>query len=662
MPERLLVEVGCEEMPARMVEDLARQFASNLSRQLKEHGLLDTSADPTVAWTPRRLVYVAEAVVEHQPTTEEEVTGPPIKMSVAADGGWTPQAAGFAAKNGLPPSALYRLTNAKGEYVAVKKSTGGASAATILAAAIPAALAEIQLPRSMKWQTSFRFIRPIRWLVVLLGQRAVALKVGEVASGVESRGHRSLGAARFQVNTAADYPGLWHANHVIVEPRERRARIRAHCSGARPDAGLEDTLVNLTEFPDAIVGSFDAKYLRTLPPEVLVTVMRDHQKYFAVENKSGELEPKFIAIINQASDRKGLIRHGNERVLRARFSDAEFFWQTDRKLTLAERLPKLESVTFQAKLGSYRAKATRMKSLAEWLAGQWTDCDHAIAATAAELAKCDLTCETVKEFPELQGIIGGHLARAEKRPESIAIAITDQYAWEQPPRTREGAAVSLADKLDTIVGMFSIGEQPTGSADPFGLRRQANGIVRTLIEMQWPLSVAAACAQAGHADAAQLAAFFRERLAFYLTDTAGFRYDLVAAVLAAERGADIPLDAFRRCAALAAAPDMAAVAAVVKRAGNIVRKEKWNSAEVDRALLAHPSEAALYDQVAGLKGADYAQELNQISGLAEPLKAFFDQVRVNDPDPAIRANRLSLLAWTVARLSRIADFSEIVVA
>ncbi|HEY7856115.1 MAG TPA: glycine--tRNA ligase subunit beta, partial [Terriglobales bacterium] len=273
-----------------------------------------------------------------------------------------------------------------------------------------------------------------------------------------------------------------------------------------------------------------------------------------------------------------------------------------------------------------------------------------------------LTCETVKEFPELQGVIGGPLARAEGRPEPLAVAIADQYAWERPPRTREGAVVSLADKLDTIVGMFSVGEQPTGSADPFGLRRQANGVVRTLIEMQWPLALAQACAQAGQGDEIALAAFFRERLAFYLTDSAGFRYDFVAAVLAVEGGADVPLQAFRRCAALAAAPDMAAVAAVVKRAGNIVRKEKWTSVEVNRALLTHPSEAALYERVAGLTSGDYAQELKEISGLAEPLKAFFDQVRVNDADPAIRANRLSLLAWAVARLSRIADFSEIVVA
>ncbi|MGH9393413.1 MAG: glycine--tRNA ligase subunit beta, partial [Terriglobales bacterium] len=344
-------------------------------------------------------------------------------------------------------SMLFRLATPKGDYVALRRQVGGVAAAALLAQLIPEAFAAIELPRSMGWDGPLRFVRPLRWLLARHGERAIEFRLGELNSGSVSRGHRTLGAAQFAVGSAAEFPDLWMGQGVMADPVARRKKLKAAAERLLPpgtrlrqDAALEDTLVNLTEFPDAVLGSFDAAYLKSLPTEVLVTVMRDHQKYFALEDAAGNLAPYFVAITNQRGDPQGLIRHGNERVLRARFADAQFFFDADRKLTLAQRLPWLEHVTFQARLGSYRDKSRRISKLARWLAEQWPGTDAAAAAEAAELAKCDLTSDTVKEFTELQGIMGGHYARAEGKPAAIAEAIADQYAWETPPRSNVGAA------------------------------------------------------------------------------------------------------------------------------------------------------------------------------------------------------------------------------
>lgn len=666
MPEALLLEIGCEEIPARMVAGLARQLAEKLNHDLKELGL--AASDGHAQWTPRRLIFVHPAVQGQQPLNEIEIQGPPIRLAIAADGSYTPQAVAFAAKSGGAATDLYRVTTAKGEYIALRRQQGGAAAKDLLADIIPRAFAALDLPRSMSWNgAGLRFIRPVRWVLALLGGQALPIKLGNLVGGNTSRGHRTLGTT-FAVASAADFPTLWKRNFVLPDPAERRetiwrAAIREH---ARQDETLLDTLVNLTEWPDVVVGEFAAGYLAALPAEVLVTVMRDHQKYFAVEDGDGMLASRFIAVINQQGDTQGLIRHGNERVLRARFSDAQFFWNQDRKLVLAERLPLLEQVTFQARLGSYRAKSRRLRVLAGWLAGLWPGADGEAAAVAAELAKADLTTEMVKEFPELQGIMGGYYAKAAGRSETIAGAIADQYLWDTVPRSDTAAAVSVADKLDTIVGMFAIGEVPTGSADPYGIRRLGNGLIRTLIERKLPLSLAQASAQARAGydpalpsePAAALSGFFRERLAFYLTEAAAFSPAIAAAVLAA--GSEQPLEVARRAQALAGVANTTAVAAVVKRARSIVRKEKWVSRQFDPARFGAPAEQALHSAITALpEDGDYPAELNAIAALAAPLDRFFNEVRVNDPDPAVRANRLGFLAWVVERLSRIADFSEL---
>ncbi|MGH9414165.1 MAG: glycine--tRNA ligase subunit beta [Terriglobales bacterium] len=658
----LLVEIGCEELPAGAVAALAQAFADNLNQRLQDLGT------GGAAWTPRRLLFFAPAVRLRQPAGEEEVVGPPVRIAYKADGSLSPQGLGFAAKNQAQPGAVYRVRTAKGEYVALRRKTGGAAAGNLLTDFIPEALLAVPLPRSMRWEGELRFLRPLRWLLALHGSSLIPFRLGALTAASESRGHRTLGQARFRVANASDYPRLWRDNFIMTSPDERLAVIRG--AGGRHDPALESVLAGLTEWPSAITGSFDARYLKSLPGDVLITVMRDHQKYFAVHAADGGLAANFVAILNQKDDPRGLIRHGNERVLRARFSDAQFFFDSDRKRTLADRLPLLDQITFQAKLGSYGAKAKRMQALAAGLGG------NEAARHAALLAKCDLTTDMVKEFTELQGIMGGHYARAEGLPGAVADAIADQYRFETAPRSAEGAIVALADKLDTIAGMFALGEIPSGSADPFGLRRMGNSVVRTLVEREMTFSLGAAIQQAlaihgPNADFRPIAdtleatgAFFKERLSFYLREAMSATPQQVAAVVAS--GSDDALDAARRLQALQQAPDLAAVAAVVKRARSIVRKEggleKWSAQGLDPAALREPAGQALHAAVQDLPAsADYRAELPAIAALAAPLERFFNEVRVNDDDPAVRATRLSLLAQTVARLNRIADFAELAI-
>lgn len=706
----LLIEIGSEEIPARMVEDLARQLGRNLDRGLREAHLLEDEGDAEVLWTPRRLIVKRAGVRAVQPNREEEVVGPPVRVGVAPDGSFTPQAVGFASKFGGGASDLYTIRTPKGEYVALKRKEAGRPAAELLRTIVPQALTGVDLPRSMKWdETGLRFIRPLRWVMVLLGGEAIEVNVGALASGRTTRGHRSLGSSSITVNTSADLVTSLEQNFVLADPAARRQRIEAGLTAAlegtglrvRKDEGLLDKLVNLTEYPSVVRGEFDSSYL-DLPAEVLVTVMRDHQNYFAVEKADGSLAPMFLAVMNLDRDREGLIRHGHERVLRARFNDARFFWENDRKRTLYSRLEDLKHVTFQERLGSYFEKTERTMRLAEWIAGQWSAAGSAInpklARSAAQLAKCDLPTDLVKEFTELQGIMGGLYARAEGMDERVSLAIYDQYLPQNvdsaPPRTVEGAAVAIADKLDSVAGLFAIGEIPSGSRDPFALRRQANGIIRTLLAHKLPLSLETALNVAldnylahpvpgrsfepREKTLAVLRDFFREREEFYLREVDGFRYDTVAAVLAvaaAPGQPNDPIDVEARAAALQAARQQAPeqferVAAALKRMRNIVRKEggaeTWENVACDPARLVEPAEQALYAAIRtaldpGAAKRSYAGELQAISTLWEPLDRFFNEVRVNAEDPALRSNRLALLAWAVKELSRVADFAEIVV-
>ena len=554
-----------------------------------------------------------------------------------------------------------------------------------------------------------RFVRPIRWMVALLDDKVLPIEFGGVTAGNESRGHRVFSNGPVKINKPSDYKAALEAGHVLVDPAERVARIRKDLDSAtraitatpgarwREDEALVATVANLTEWPSVISGNFEKEYL-SLPEEVLVTVMRDHQKYFAVEDENGKLAPHFLAVLNTKGDPDGLIQHGNERVLRARFNDARFFWQTDQKTKLADRVEMLKSVTFQKDLGSYWEKAKRVSHLAT-IGG--ADLDSPVRKIkrnalyqAAWLAKTDLTTELVKEFTELQGVVGGLYARAQGLDEDIAAAVYDHYKpvsmEDSVPRTAEGALLALADKADTIAGMFALGLKPTGSKDPFALRRAANGMVKIIAEHQLPLDislifhVALAGYKASEAEkkfinlenfAKDLNDFFRERLEFYLKEVKGYAYDEVNAVLAV--GSDRITDAAVRADALSKvrrehAADFESIAVAFKRIKNILKQAgesgKWNGAPFDPNLASDPAEkqlAELADDIAPTiaihrKEKKYSAALAEIARLRPALDAFFEKVMVMVEDDAVRNNRLALLHRLSLDCTTIADFSEIV--
>jgi glycyl-tRNA synthetase beta chain len=492
---------------------------------------------------------------------------------------------------------------------------------------------------------------------------------------------------------------------VLARPEEREQRIRKALDAAtrtvsgarwREDPELLRTVVNLTEWPSALLGSFDRQFL-SLPEEVLVTVMRDHQKYFAVEDSSGKLAPHFLAVLNTESDLDGLIRHGNERVLRARFNDARFFWDTDQKIPLTSRVEMLKTVTFQHDLGSRFAKAERVMELVRrWgyaLRQQGIEIDTQSAETAGRLAQTDLTTELVKEFTELQGIIGGLYARAQGLSDTVARAVYDQYKpvsmEDSVPRTIEGAVLSIADKADSIAGMFALGLIPSGSKDPFALRRQANGIVKTIAEHKLPIKLSALMADARErysgseaekkftqkddAYRQSIHTFFRERLEFYLRDVCGLAYDVVNATLAAD--AEDVVDVVARASAVAKvrpSPDFEAISTSFKRMKNILRQANETSKRIahpfNPALLQEEAEKKLAEQIPQVatkvnhlrSGKHYEGALLEISRLRPVIDTFFDKVMVMVEDENLRASRLGLLQTLVNEFSSIADFSEIV--
>jgi glycyl-tRNA synthetase beta chain len=552
-----------------------------------------------------------------------------------------------------------------------------------------------------------RFVRPVRWIVAMLDGEVIPLEFAGIKAAQQSRGHRILGPAEVLISAPSQYAAAMEGAHVIAPTADREYKIRKALDAVtrtvpgarwREDAALLSTVVNLTEWPSAIIGNFDKQFL-SLPEEVLVTVMRDHQKYFAVEDANGKLAPHFLAVLNTDGDPDGLIQHGNERVLRARFRDAEFFWNTDQKTPLTSRVEMLKVVTFQKELGSYAAKADRTVKLAEKigasLARAGLKIDAAAVEQASRLAKTDLTAELVKEFTELQGVVGGLYAKAQGLPQSVADAIYDQYkpgsTEDSAPRTLEGAVLSIADKADSIAGMFALGLVPSGSKDPFALRRQANGIVKTIVEHQLPLNLGQILVDArsgyagneaekkftlsGEAYTEAVRGFFRERLEFYLRDVLGLAYDVVKATLAA--GADDVVDSVARASAVAKVRPSAnfeSISVAFKRMKNILRQAAEKKTKIadpfDPAALKDPEEKALAAAVPAVAkkvqelsaSRQYEPALIEISRLRPAIDAFFDKVMVMVDDEALRANRLGLLQTLVREFSSIADFSEIVTA
>jgi glycyl-tRNA synthetase beta chain len=638
-----LLEIGTEEIPDWMIPGALESLHLLFEKTEIAHETVRLDA------TPRRLVLRAEGLVERQPDREERIQGPAKSAPAQA-------AAGFARKQGARPEDLLVESTPKGEYYYFIKKVAGRSTKDILAGALAEMILQIYFPKAMYWtgKGGPRFIRPIRWIMALLGEEIVPFELAGVRSGALTAGHRRLGSPEIAV-TIDDYERRLRDHYVILSAAERREKISAEMAGIRvkPDDALLDTLVYITEYPTAITGSFDPEFLE-LPEEVLVTVMRHHQKYFSVKDADGKLAPQFVAVMNIDADPEGFVRRGNERVLRARFNDARFFWETDQKKKLADRIEDLAHVTFQAKLGSYLEKARRMMALVKELGGD------AHAARAAEMSKCDLTTELVKEFTELQGVVGGLYARAQGEPEPVWQAIYDHYKPESMqdsiPRNRTGQIVALADKLDTLRGCFRVGMIPTGSRDPFALRRAAQGVVKILVEGKLEIPLLSLI----EGDE-QLKSFFEERVKFYLKDMRGFKYDEINAAMAATVGwgnlVDLEARLFR-IQNLRGSPDFEPLAASFKRIRNILEQAKFSGElAIESSLLEPGPEQDLYDEYKRIAGQPIE---NIISRLRPKVDLFFDKVLVNAPDARIRQNRMTLLNTLLREFSTIADFSEIV--
>jgi glycyl-tRNA synthetase beta chain len=696
-----LFEIGLEEVPARMIAGAQAELERRVVGMLERERLVTSGAVSKSFATPRRLTVWVDGVAARQEDVTEELVGPSVKIAYK-DGVATPAAVAFAKKAGVAVEALKTVTNAKGEYLAASSVKAGRGAAEVIAAELPKELAGIYWAKNMYWRAGKpeRFVRPVRWMVAMLASEVVPAEFGGYVADKVTYGHRVLfGDEAIAVKgprLLTEYEEALRKGFVVADVEVRRQRIRKaldHVTRTVPglrwreDQELVDKLTHLTEWPSVLLGGFEKEYL-TLPEEVLVTVMRDHQNYFAVEDKDGKLAPHFLAVLNTDADEAGLavIRHGNERVLRARFNDARFFWEFDQRVPLVERVALLENVTFQKDLGSYAAKSVRVRELCHGLAnlssGRGFVLDFNALLDAAALAKTDLTTELVKEFTELQGQVGGLYARAQGISPAACDAIYDQYRpvsmEDRIPRTAEGQVLAITDKADTIAGMFGLGLEPTGSKDPFALRRAANGIVKILGEgvVGFGLDeIARVSAGENEELARKIEIFFAERLEFYLREAKGQAYDVVKAVLAV--GANDVRDAVARAEAVTAvrgSGDFAAVSAAFKRMKNILSqaKEKGIIAgpDVDAALLTEPEEKALAERsaelarkVKGLRGEkNYTVALEQIATLRPQVDAFFEAVMVMAPDEAVRANRLALLEKVLRDFSGIADFSEIVVA
>jgi len=637
-----LLEIGTEEIPHWMIPSALAQ--------LEKLDLL--GAKPNVDATPRRLVVQASGMPAGTPGSVSIIKGPSKMAGDLAK-------LGFAKKNQVSPDAL----KLEGPNWVVHKEIAGRATSQILAESLPSAILGIQWPKTMYWtggKTGPRFIRPIRWIVALLGEEIIPFEVAGVKSGNVTRGHRKLGSSSISVTTTS-YEHDLRKNFVILSSHERRHKIEAEASklGAKIDSDLLETLTFITEFPTAIRGDFDPAYLE-LPAEVLTTVMRHHQKYFSSYSVNGQLAPNFVAVMNTSVDPDGLIKHGNERVLKARFNDARFFWDVDQQKKLVDRGDDLAHVTFQAKLGSYLEKTNRIVRLVEELGG------NADSQQAAKLCKCDLTTEMVKEFTDLQGVIGGLYAKAQGEPEAVSRAIYEHYQplsmEDSIPETIEGQIVALADKLDTLRGCFSVGLIPSGSKDPFALRRAAQGVVKILVEAKLYYVL-------DNLVSGELREFMLERIQHYFREVRGYKYDEVNAVLAA--GVFTLADMEERLAAVAAVRPTAnfePLAVSFKRIRNILQQASYSAGmPIVETDFEEGPERQLYrefsrvnDAAARMEADGYLSFLATIASTRPAVDSFFDNVMVMDSNAGIRNRRLELLSRINTQFNAIADFSEIV--
>ena len=681
MSKDLLLEIGTEEVPAHVMPHLLDDLKRLASNMLAERRLAYENL--RTIGTPRRTALLVTGLAERQEDVRTETRGPSVAIAFDAEGNPTKAGAGFARGQGIDPSALIQRDG----YVYASVHEKGAETAQLLTELLPELIRAIPLPNSMRWgDLDFRFIRPIRWIVALYGTEVVPFTLANVTSGNTSRGHRTLAPQDFVIASPADYEAACEKAYIIVDQERRRAMITEQiaavakeCSGtAEITPDLLEEVLYLVEYPTALSGSFEEKYL-ALPAEAVITPMRDHQRYFPVKAEDGSLLPVFITVRNGGKEYLDVVAHGNERVLRARLADAQFFFDEDRKKSLAEHREKLKTVVFQQGLGSMYEKTERLMGLVTAIVEDLADDDAAYelmavdAQRAAELSKADLVTGMVTEFTELQGIMGREYALLDGEKPEVACAIDEQYmprfAGDELPKSDLGFALSVADKIDNIVGTFSRGKIPTGSQDPFALRRQALGFVLMLIEWKSGLLlgdlVEEACDLYELNDVARdkmqtdIADFVRLRLKNVLTER-GVRYDVQEAVLTdVDCVADVPVRAAYVERLLASDRAEALVQAFV-RVGNIARAAEIGT--VDAALFTAQEEGALlaaYENVVAVR-AEAEDPLAAEQTLAKAIDAFFDAVMVMDKDERIKKNRLTLLKAVDNYLLWTADYSKIV--
>jgi glycyl-tRNA synthetase beta chain len=681
----LLVELLTEELPPKALRTLGYAFADALVKALRAEAFAPPDGAFTVFASPRRLGALVADVAGKAPDREVLAKGPSVKAGLAADGAPTPALLGFAKKQGAPVDQLERVNDGKQEVFAYRSVAAGAALEDTLAAKVDAALRKLPIPKMMRWgDLEVEFVRPARGLVMLHGERVVPGKVLGLESGRVTRGHRFLGRGEITLACADEYERALERDGKVVANFERRARavregLAAAAGGASvaADDALFDEVTALVEWPAVYEGHFEKAFLE-VPQECLMLTMRQNQKYFPLVDGQGRLSHRFLLVSNMEVGAPRQIVHGNERVLRARLADAKFFFDQDRRRTLASRVEGLAAVTYHNKLGTQRARVARIERLAVLVARK-LGADDTLAGRAARLCKADLLTGMVGEFPELQGVMGDYYARHDGEPEPVARAIEAHYrprfAGDALPADRVGDCVALADKLDILAGIWSVGGAPTGDKDPFALRRAALGFARILVEHRLPLDAVELLQDAAAAFApsapltlpTEVHAFVLDRLRSYLREQ-GYAPDEIESVLADGPGRlDLVVARIEAVHAFRALPEAESLAAANKRVRNILRKAEFARGSSDPALLQEAAEQALHAALGRIRAdvetraaaGEYAESLRLLARVRPEVDRFFEDVLVNAEDPRLRTNRLRLLAELEHVLNRVADISRL---
>ncbi|MCZ6808897.1 MAG: glycine--tRNA ligase subunit beta [Proteobacteria bacterium] len=684
-----LVEIGTEELPPKALRNLMNAFAGSLQLALDNARLEHASVSAYAS--PRRLAVIVASLGFAQADEEVVVRGPPVSVAYDDAGKITPAGRAFAKKCGVEPEALDRLPADQGERLCFRSLERGQKAAALIPGLVETALKDLPIPRRMRWgDGEAEFVRPVHWIVLLHGSHVVEGSVMSVPAGRMTRGHRFHAPGEIALDKPAKYLSLLKKARVLADFDVRRKTIVTAVKNAAKEAGgepvaseaLYDEVTALTEWPVPLIGSFDKSFL-SLPKEVIVATLSSHQRYFPIADKGDDLLPRFITIANLVSKAPDRVRDGNERVIRSRLADAAFFWESDKRVSLADRRDALRDVVYQRGLGSIHDKSVRVAKLAVTIGSQ-VGVETGAIVRAAALAKCDLLTGMVGEFPELQGLMGRYYAAADGEPGAVAEAIGAQYlprfAGDALPQTVAGQALAIADKLDTIAGIFAVGKMPSGNRDPFGLRRSALGVVRIIIEQGLDLDITALVA-ATVADqpvrdkdekglSESLYNFVTERMrAYYLDRKTGLTTEMFAAVMAKRPVSLLDFDArLKAVAAFVKLEPASSLAAANKRISNILKQAGVDKgASIDQSLITEPAETALFESVVKAQKAvaplmesrDYTNVLTTLAALRDPVDGFFDDVMVMTDDAALRNNRLALLAELRAMFLDVADVSRL---